>query len=337
MTERLAQASLIAVFVTMPLSTGAHEVTMAVAMALAFVVGRRRALFEAPWGRFGVALAVIWVALAAASGDLREGLGHAWLLSPLFAVSALRGSDTDTVERWGVGAACVAAAWALGQRALGQVGTGPMSHHLSLAYALLPPLGVAISRRWWAPGLVLTAGVLSTGSEGAVVAVGVTLAASLLPTRATLPAAGVGIVATLAALPFADRSELAQRAVLWTGGLRVAREGPVGPGAYPEASASVYEQLSPGFWFPNHAHDANIQALAVLGPAGLVATLALVVVACTRGARGAAAGIAGVAVGALTQDVFGDLEVARACWAWLALLPYLPDPDRGNLERPPGY
>lgn len=318
MTQRLERGLLAVVLVSLPLSTGAHEVAVAVATIVALVSARRLTFTADPWARPAIAAAIVWVALSPASGNVREGFGHAWLLAPLLAIPVLRPLETGPIERWGIGAACVAATWGITQRATGGVGTAGMSHHLSLAYALLPALGVAITRRWWGPAALLAGGVLSTGSSGALIALVVTGVAAL-PGRRVLQATGLGALVTIAGLTVADGEELRQRAILWTGGLRVAAEGPAGPGAYPAASAPIYEVLSPGFWFPNHAHDSAIQLLAVLGPAGVVATGALLFVALTRGAHGPAAGIAGVVVGALTQDVFGDLEVARACWVWLAL------------------
>ena len=53
--------------------------------------------------------------------------------------------------------------------------------------------------------------------------------------------------------------------------------------------------------------------------AGLGALAWLVATGIHKGERGAAAGLAGVLVGGLTQDVLGDLEVARATWTWLAV------------------
>ncbi|MFZ5475659.1 MAG: hypothetical protein ACOZNI_02690, partial [Myxococcota bacterium] len=154
-------------------------------------------------------------------------------------------------------------------------------------------------------------------AQGAIVPLAVTVAAARAGRAGIWLAAGA--IATVALLPLADPDELRQRAILWTGGLSFLADGPVGPGGYAEASDAAYDRLSPGFHFANHAHDAAIQVLAVLGPAGLVATVALCAAALARGSRGAAAGLAGVLVGGMTQDTLGDLEVARACWVWLAL------------------
>lgn len=313
---RLGTALLALFFVALPLSTAAQELALGVGLLFAAALPTRARLAREPWGRAALAAAVVWVLLVGASGDVREGLGHAWLLAPLVMVPALV-HERAPVERIGLLAAAGAAAWAIAQRATGLVGTAGLSHHLSLAYALLPALGVALATRRWAHAAVLAGGIVATGSEGALVSLVVTVIATQIR-RPTL-ALALGAAATPLLLGVADAEELRQRAILWTGGLTVASTGAVGPGGYAVASAPVYDALVPGFWFPNHAHDSGIQLLAVLGPVGLVATLGLALLGLRHGALGPAAGLAGVLVGALTQDVLGDLEVARAAWAWLAL------------------
>lgn len=287
-------------------------------LVAALAGGRRGALFATPWGWPAVACAVAWVVGAAASGDVREGLGHAWLLAPLLVVPALAPGARGRFVEVGLWAAAAAGAWGVAQAARGADGTANFSHHLTLAYALLPPLGVAVARGAWGPAAAMVAGVLSTRSEGAVVALAVTLIAAR--SGRPLLSLGGGVVATIALLAFAaDAEELRQRALLWTGGLAVGNAGPVGPGAYAAASAPAYDALSPGFWFPNHAHDSAVQLYAVLGPGALAMHAWLCVRALRHGEVGAAAGLAGVLVGALTQDVLGDLEVARAAWIWVGM------------------
>jgi hypothetical protein len=315
---RLGLALLVLFFVALPLSVAAQEIALAAALLYAATRPTRARLGAEPWGRAALAAAVVWVLLVGASGNLREGLGHAWVLAPLLVVPALvRPEDRARIERFGLAAAVAAAVWAIGQRVTGAVGTAGLSHHLSLAYALLPALGVALVSRRWAHAALLAGGIVATGSEGALVSLVVTVVAT--QTRRPGAALLAGAVATIVLLGAADPEELRQRAVLWTGGLTVAAAGATGPGGYAAASGPVYDLLAPGFWFPNHAHDSGIQLLAVLGPVGLVATLGLALLALRHGALGPAAGLAGVLVGALTQDVLGDLEVARAAWAWLAL------------------
>lgn len=309
-----------AFLVALPLATAAQEVALAGCVVAALLSGGRGRSLAAPWGWAAVACAAAGALGALASGDLREGLGHAWRLAPLFAVPALLETEgaRATLERWGLGAAVVVAAWGVGQAALGVPAHAGLSHHLTLAYALLPPLGVAVASGRWAAAAVLVTGVAATGSAGAAVAAVATVAAA----RWGRPGAwlGAGALATVALLAVAaDPGELRERAILWTGGLSLSEGGPVGPGAYAAASALAYDRLAPGFWFPNHAHDGAVQILATLGPAGLLAYAWLAWAALRHGSRGAAAGLAGVLVGALTQDTLGDLEVARAAWAWVAL------------------
>lgn len=316
---RLHELLVAAVLVTLPLSTGAHEVSMALLLGWALLVRRAAGFSALPWSGAAVATAAACVLGAWASGDVREGFGQAWLLAPLV---ALAGPVEEGSMRWllrlGVGAAAVAAAMAVTQAAVGGEGRGLFSHHLSLAYALLPPFAVALSRRQFPLAALLAAGVLAARSDAAPIAL---LATALAVwTGRPLVATLLGSVATLGALAgFAGTDELRQRAVLWTGGLLVG-PGSAGAGGYALASAPEYERLSPGFWFPNHAHDSFIQLGATLGAGGVLAMAVLVLAAMKHGHPAARAGLAGVLVGGLTQNTLGDLEVARAVWVWLAIL-----------------
>lgn len=305
--------------IALPLGTAPLEIATGLCVAGALATPHRRSAWTHPLALPTLALAGVWLAMIPASGNVHEGLGHVWPLAPLLALPALR--PDPRVREVGLIAAGVAAIWAVAQAAAGGEGHGGFSHHLSLAYALLPPLGVAAACRRWALAAAIALGVAATGSLGALPAALVTVVAALtgFPMAAWLG----GAAGTVGLLVVASPSEVAQRAVLWTGGLGLLGH-PTGPGDYPRASALVYNQLDPGFWFPNHAHDSFVQHLAVLGPAGLAALVWLATTALRLGSRGAAAGLAGVLVGALTQDVIGDLEVARACWTWLALGVVLP-------------
>ena len=270
--SRLRAAVAVAIFVALPLSTSALEISTALGLLLAGTTGRWRTFLAAPWALPAGVLAALWAVSVPSASHLREGVGHAWPLATLLVVPALV-DDPRRLTHVGLAAASIAATWAGLQRFAGMPVVGGFSHHLSLAYALLPPLGYALAVRH-VLALPLVLGVIATGSEGAMVALAATVLAAL--TRRPTWAALAGVVVTVLALPFADADELRQRAVLWTGGLGVASGPPVGPGGYAAASAPLYDQLSPGFWFPNHAHDSTIQLLAVLGPAGVVATAGLV-------------------------------------------------------------
>jgi hypothetical protein len=114
---RLGEALLLALFVALPLSTAAQELALGLALAYALSRPSRARLRDEPWGRAAAAVAIVWILLATASGDLHEGLGHAWLLAPLLAVPALLGGGGDArgrIERVGLLAASVAAVWAIG-------------------------------------------------------------------------------------------------------------------------------------------------------------------------------------------------------------------------------
>lgn len=321
--------------VALPLGTAPMEIATGlvalVAAARARTLGLRASWSGAPpWVPVAGVLALTHLLSALASGDLREGLGQGWPLVPLVALPLLR--PDPRVAAAGVLAAVAAGGWAVAQAFDHRVGTGAFSHHLTLAYALLPPFGWAVARgRWWA-GAVLAAGVLATASVGAVVPLAATLAAARWA-RPALAWLG-GATAIVLLLPAALPDELRQRAVLWTAGLELAATGPVGAGGYPEAVAAVQDRLVPGFHFPNHAHDSAIQVLATGGWAALLALAGLVTAGLVRGERAGAAGLAGVALGALTQDTFGDLEVARAAWVWLALAGTAPEATRSDSSRP---
>ena len=80
----------------------------------------------------------------------------------------------------------------------------------------------------------------------------------------------------------------------------------------------VQQALQPGFHFPLHAHDSALQLGALVGLGGWVALAWLCWEAWQRTDRAGRTLLAALAVGALTQDVLGDLEVARAAAAWVA-------------------
>jgi hypothetical protein len=176
-------------------------------------------------------------------------------------------------------------------------------------------------------------GVLSARSEGAMVALFATFLCAFL--RKPWFSLGVGAVGTLGLLPFADPGEQQQRALLWAGGLAV--RWPAGEGNWLNRAISAWDQLQPGFWFPYHAHDSNIQLWGVLGPAGLGASFWLVWSLLQNGPQ---SGLVGVLVGSLTQDVFGDLEVSRSVWFWSMVMilgqrAILPSPLKSDAESTP--
>lgn len=319
MPPRLRDLLATALLIALPVSTGAQEIILALLLALAVVSGGARAAFALPWTPAAVTFAGTWTLGALARGDVHEALGHAWLLAPFLALGALDPSGPGAERRrtLGLAAAAAAAAYAIVQAARGAAAAGTMSHHLTLAYALLPPFGVALARRRWGFAAVIGAGVLATRSDAAPAALAATTLVALgLPAAAGL---ALGAVATLTGLAgFAPAGDLQQRAVLWTGGLSVP-PGTAGAGGYRAASAPLYDRLQPGFWYPNHAHDTFVQLGATLGAGGWAAATLLVATLFGAATPGAAAGLVGVLVGGLTQDTFGDLEVVRAAWIWVMI------------------
>ena len=143
----------------------------------------------------------------------------------------------------------------------------------------------------------------------------VALMATLVGARKPWLGLSIGVIVTLLLLPLADPSDQQQRALLWTGGLAV--HWPAGEGGWLNQAILQWDRLQPGFWFPYHAHDGMIQVWGVLGPSGLGALIWLLA-SLFRGP--AAAAMVGVLVGCLTQNVFGDLEVARSLWFWCMVL-----------------
>jgi hypothetical protein len=332
----IAEGLLVVMLASLPVSTAVQEVACALGLALvALDHTARAAVARAPLLAPALVAGIVWTAAPAAGGALREGIGHAWLLAPLVVVPGLvayaeaadgreglqRQGESAVARAAGIGlhAAAAAALWGVLQRVggLADAAHGAFSHHLTLAYALMPALSYAVASRRWAHAGAIAAGIVATGSSGAVLALPVAGIGARVARPRTLLLVATAL--TIVALVYADADELGQRAVLWTGGLTVAERGPVGPGGYAAASASIYDALRPGFWFPNHAHDASIELLATTGWPGLVAMLGLVFAALRAPSRVGAAGLAAVLVGGWTQDVLGDLEVARAVWTWLAL------------------
>ncbi|MCK6505833.1 O-antigen ligase family protein [Myxococcota bacterium] len=316
---RLLPAS---VMVGLGLGTFGTELTTGLALAGALLWGDRRrgASLAGP-----VLLLAACFLLAAPLGGpdaWREVLGRAWPLAPLLALPALATDRDPAVERLGLLAALLPALWGLGQALVFDTpGRGPFSHHLTLGYALVPPLAVAAHRRRGVLATLLAAGVASTGGSGPLLAAGVALAGALL-----LPPAGALVGGTLLALGAiglgarADLPALHERAVLWATGGSLALQHPVGTGtgAFRAAAAHAQQAIEPGFHFPLHAHDSALQLAALVGLGGWLALAWLAWSLWSRADRAGRATLAALAVGGLTQDLLGDMEVARAAAAWLA-------------------
>ena len=274
-----------------------------------------------------LSLATVPTSAAPLGTALRAALEPVWAWSPLLLLPALslRPPQVERATRVGLGAAGLLGAAALVRSFyLGQLpwelpARGLFSHHLTLGYALLPPLAVALQRRRWLPALGMVAGVVAAGSSGPALALAVILGGLLVGPLAALlggALAAVGLVASLATDP-----QVHERALLWTSGALLALSRPMGTSAagFREAVAPVQDALSPGFYFPLHAHDTALQAAAVAGLGAWVVWGWLLWTLWRRGGTAGRLAIAALLVGGTTQDTLGDLEVVRALCVWAVL------------------
>ena len=152
-------------------------------------------------------------------------------------------------------------------------------------------------------------------------------------------ASAVAAIAALVAIGASvglGRQDVQQRAVLWASGAWLTLDRPlgVGTGHFRQADGAVQQALQPGFHFPLHAHDSALQLGALVGLGGWVALAWLCWEAWQRTDRAGRALLAALAVGSLTQDVLGDLEVTRAAAAWLAWGMVAGEGERAG-SRPP--
>lgn len=302
------------------LGTFGMELTTGLALVVAVLVGERRRLGVFAGPLLVLATAYLLAAPLGGPGAWREVLGRVWPLAPLLAVPALTGDQDERLERLGLAAACIPAVWGVVERLLGEPGAGPFSHHLTLGYALCVPLAFAARRGRWLVAAILVAGVASTGGTGPLLSVAVVLAAVYL-VPPTLALAG-GVALTLAALVLGQqlgRADVHERAVLWTSGAWLAVDRAVGTGTgHARDAASVVQGIvEPGFHFPLHAHDSALQLASVVGMGGWIALVWLSLELWRRADRAGRAVLAALVVGSLTQDLLGDLEVARTAAVWL--------------------
>ncbi len=321
----LVAGALALVFATAPLGTTPLEIaTLLAAGALMLRSERRVQPLLAPALAF-CACVVLASAVDGAGAAWRSGLvAWAWALALIVpgARAAVPSAWVARLEAVGFGAAGLASAWALAEVGLAGVppwvrpADGPFSHHLTLGYGLLPPLMAALERRRWGVAVGLALGVMAAGSSGPLLALVVGGAAFVAPASVAL-GGGVG-VAMGAVVLLAGDAELWERAVLWTAGAEVglAEPGGLGVARVREATAAAQHALVPGFHFPAHAHDSALQAAALAGFGAWVALAWLLVSMWRSTSRGGRAAIAALAVGGLTQDTFGDLEVVRALCLW---------------------
>ena len=315
-------------FLLLPLGTTPMEgATILVGLA---ALGSRR-LHDQPL--LGPALS-IWAGLLLASHSLEPGTLwstslHAWAWGllvvgpPVF--GSLQTSERTRLEDVGLAAATVAGSWALvevfivGEPPWLQPVDGPFSHHLTLGYALLPALARALHRRRLLSAIAIGVGIACAGSSGPALSAAVVLLALLLPPGWALALGSAAAVVVIAAL--AGDASLLERSVLWTAGADVAIQHPGGAGTSGVRAATELAQarVMPGFHFPLHAHDSALQRAAVAGWGAWLAVTWALIGLWRRTDRAGRAAIAAIAVGGLTQDTLGDLEVVRAVCAWALL------------------
>ena len=342
-TYRVAFAALALGLCALPLGATPCEVGNALALIATCVIAiRSRHLSQSALALPAAIIAVGWMGAALGpSGSFSESLGRVWALSAVWFVGALVAVLDRRALRALEGIGLVAAAWSalvavwLWVLGPGTPATGLFSHHLTLAYALVPPLLLAMERRRWWIVVTLCLCTVLTGSTGALHAVcfgAVTAWLARRDRRAAIGAAVVGVLTALVGL-LAAGDALYQRAILWSGGAVVATSGGTAPGAWRETIRPVQHHLDPSFEFPFHAHDSFLQLAAESGWASWLA-LALIVRALWKNAPPWVLGTAvALGLGAMTQDVAGDLEVLRSAILWTTL--GLATPRGGNRSHRP--
>ena len=185
--------------ICLPIATAPLEIAMAITLTVCLACGRWT---PNPWLQPTLLWIGAWLLAAVPHGSpvIIESLGFGWALTALVVVPPLVGlTDRDFVIRRGIEAAALIAIVALLQRlTTGQAASAGFSHHLTLAYALLPPLAVATARGQWREVIAIGAGILATGSEGAVIPFAVAILASR--TKRPVATALIGAVLLLGAL-----------------------------------------------------------------------------------------------------------------------------------------
>lgn len=332
MKPSLGSAVWALLLIALPLGTAPGEIAAGLVTALALVqLARRKASLDLELVGPVALVCVSWLASALGrdpSGpQWVEALGRCWplclaLLLPALPLPAEARPRLTRLGLWvaaGVGGLAAVQVAQAGVAPWEQPARGLFSHHLTLGYGLLPALAVALVERAWAPAALLGLGVAATGSSGPALSVAVIVAGLIFgPGRALVggAVAAIGLVLVLRQDP-----ALSERAVLWTSGATLALDHPlgVGPSGFREAAAPVQAELAPDFYFPLHAHDAALQLAALAGLGAWIAWAWLMLALWRRTDRAGRLALAALAVGGLTQDTLGDLEVIRALCAWALL------------------
>jgi hypothetical protein len=201
--------------------------------------------------------------------------------------------------------------------------SGLFSHHLTMVYALFPIACVLWGMRYRLHATIIGMSLCLTGALGFLIAL---LSAffylNLTQARSTgrkLIVCGLGMIAGLVPLALLEPASLYQRAVLWTAGLRIVSRGGIPAEQWRETVDPVHHIIDPGFFFPHHSHDSAIQLLAETGPISWVAIGWALYLCFQVRVPWFKAMVFGLCVASFTQDLIGDLEVARSITTWLAI------------------
>jgi hypothetical protein len=328
--QRSSTAVLLLVVLCLPIGAAPCEWAAGIALAAALFLSTRR---EQPL--IGPVLAVCFSLLIPSlpygSAGVLAALGKTWPLILLVALPPILASLERTeqtlidVRRIGLLAAAAAALWAMAQLLLqgqppwDQPARGPFSHHLTLGYALLPATAVAVHRRSWLLSVMLGAGVLASGASGPLLGLALIITSMWLsPLRCLFVGVGISLLIMSALIAEPD---LQIRLTHWTAGAQLTLESGLGQG--PIDSIRQFQltesQLSSTVRPEQHAHDSALQWGILGGVGAWLAWIWLLTQLWSLSGVAGRASIAVLCVGALTQDVFGDLEVVRALCAWCLL------------------
>ena len=329
-SRTIPQVVLVLIWLCLPLGAAPCELSAGLCLFVAAFWGVNT---HRPFLMPVLAIAAAWILPSLSSGTegLIASLGEAWHLVLLIAIPPLLiqlETHTDwlkTLETLGLCAAAVAGLWAMGDLIASgippwvQPGRGPFSHHLTLGYALIPPASIAILHQRWVFGALIALGILAAGASGPLLALSIVLAAARFEPIFCL-FAGLGL--SLCIMLILDGNpELQTRITHWTAGAQVIVDDPGGQGIVEATHRFQSEErsLSTMIGPERHAHDSVLQWGMFGGVGAWLAWVWLLSRLWSQTRRAGKTAIAALGVSALTQDVFGDLEVIRALCAWCVL------------------
>ena len=331
----------------LPFGAAPCEWSAGLALLIALVWGKRsHQPLLAPV--LAVAIALLIPSLSFGLDGLIAALGKAWPLILLIALPPLLAlldeeAHVNRLIQLGLIAASTAAIWALadsissGQAPWVEPARGPFSHHLTLGYALVPAAAMALHRRDWIHTGMVSVGILCAGASGPLLALAIVFASlRLRPLHCLVGGIALALVimGTLAEDP-----ELQTRLVHWTAGAQLTLETGAGSGAleaisdFQLAESRVSSTIEP----ETHAHDSALQWGILGGLGAWLAWIWLLLRLWQQSGTSGKAAIAALCVGALTQDVFGDLEVLRSLCAWALLSRPYPFEAPVSAAARPGY